>query len=129
MTMVLTCLTKDFTVQASDRRFTYPSGAKEPNDASNKALIYKNHFAFAFTGLAELSSQLPSLSTIVWAGEQLKEKDTLEAAVKHLCAQATEKLKALPKCPFHDNLKFLDFIGAGFLVVTLEGGDTIKGRR
>jgi hypothetical protein len=52
MTLILTCLTKDFLVQASDRRLTRTVGGKVEldDDDSNKALIYSNHFVFAYTG-------------------------------------------------------------------------------
>jgi hypothetical protein len=114
MTMILTCLTKNYTVQASDRRFTYPNTPFSPNNDSNKALFYRNHFSFAFTGLAELSLSGTSLPTIVWAADQLRQKGTLGEAVSYLRNQATEKIKSLP-CPrFSPQSRFLDFVGAGF---------------
>lgn len=70
MTMILTCLTKDFIVQASDRRLTYRQGRKTlfKEDDRNKALIYDNHTVFAYTGLATLSNQKFAID---WAAELL----------------------------------------------------------
>ena len=65
MTIILTCLMKDFIVQASDRRFSYPDRSKPPEDHNNKALIYSNHFVFAFTGRARLKDK----SAINWAAQ------------------------------------------------------------
>jgi hypothetical protein len=45
MTMILTCLTKDYVVQASDRRISITEGSKVKwyDDQSNKAVIYANN--------------------------------------------------------------------------------------
>jgi hypothetical protein len=55
----LTCLTRDFIVQASDRRLLYQQGKKiaRKEDDCNKALMYENYAVFAYTGLATLSNQ------------------------------------------------------------------------
>lgn len=116
MTMILTCLTKNYIVQASDRRFTYPTTSLPPNNEANKALIYKNHFAFSFTGLAELSiPPAPSLATIAWAAEQLRQKNTLGEAVSYLRHQTTAIITSLPKYRYPPQIKFLDLVGAGFV--------------
>lgn len=72
MTMILTCLTKEFVVQASDRRLTETNGKKMVTfkDQNNKALIYRNHFAFAIAGMA----RLVDTPTIDWAAQRLSEK-------------------------------------------------------
>lgn len=70
--MILTCLTKDFVMQASDRRLTETTVEKvvKFKDQNNKALIYRNHFAFAITGMA----RLVDTPTIDWAAQRLSEK-------------------------------------------------------
>lgn len=116
MTMILTCLAKDFIVQASDRRFSYPDKSKPPEDHNNKALIYGNHFVFAFTGLARLSGK----SAIDWAAQQMSEKEGLEAAVLHLGNRASDLMNNFYSSYPADKKK-LAFVGAGFADIE-EGG-------
>jgi hypothetical protein len=79
----LTCLTKDFIVQASDRRLTYRRGRKTlfKEDDRNKALIYENHTVFLYTGLATLSNQKFAID---WAAELLATPPTLHDAMAYL---------------------------------------------
>ena len=106
--MILTCLAKDYIVQASDRRLTYPNGTKE--DHSNKALIYNNNYVFAYTGLASLSNQ----TAIDWAAQQLSENANLEDAVIHLGKRASELLKSNAYGNLTKARKRLSFVCAGF---------------
>ncbi len=116
MTLILTCLTQHFTVQASDRRLTATTGNQVEviEDQSNKALIYSNHFAFAYTGLA----RLPKMSAIDWAGQQLSEKKSLGDAILHLGNRASDLINSdqvrnfYSRCPA--SVKRLAFVGAGF---------------
>src|SRR2546423_1303587 len=89
MTMILTCLTKDYVVQASDRRISYLDGKTPSEDQSNKALVYGNHFVFAYTGKA----RLVSTSTIEWAAERLSERENLNDAIYHLRDRATSLMQ------------------------------------
>ncbi len=76
MTVILTCLTNEYVVQASDRQLSTidDKGRVTPtNNASNKALTYKNQFAFAYTELAELPKLKSGQTAIDWASERLKE--------------------------------------------------------
>src|SRR6266699_5067855 len=123
MTMILTCLAKDYIVQASDRRLTEVVGKKVRvvEDHSNKALIYSNCFAFAYTGLAKL----PSKSAIDWAAQQLSEKENLGDAVLHLGNQASDLMNSklignfYSRFPAH--VKRLAFVGAGFANIEENG--------
>lgn len=60
MTLILSCITADHAVQVSDRRLTWLSGPNEgtlKDDEQNKALVIRNHQAFAYTGIAEIENQ------------------------------------------------------------------------
>ncbi len=124
MTMILTCLAKDYIVQASDRRLTEAVGKKVRvvEDHSNKALIYSNHFVFAYTGLA----RLPFTSAIDWAAQQLSEKENLQDAVLHLGNRASDLMNSNlfrnRYSRFPAQVKRLAFVGAGFGIVVLEDG-------
>ncbi len=114
MTMILTCLTKDFIVQASDRRLTYRRGRKilYKEDDRNKALIYENHTVFAYTGLATLSNQKFAID---WAAELLAQPATLQDAMVYLCESATRLLETHPFSGYSDEQRRLGFVGAGFI--------------
>jgi hypothetical protein len=118
MTMILTCITKDFIVQASDRRLSAATGktVQVVEDHSNKALIYSNHFVFAYTGLVKLHSGFPS--AIDWAAQKLSEKENLGDAVLHLGNSASDLMRTsyiqnmYSRSPAY--VKRLAFVGAGF---------------
>src|SRR6266704_3318238 len=124
MTMILTCLAKDYIVQASDRRLTEAVGKKVRvvEDHSNKALIYSNHFVVAYTGLA----RLPFTSAIDWAAQQLSEKENLEDGVLHLGNRSSDLMNSnlirnrYVRSPAH--VKRLAFVGAGFADVIFQDG-------
>ncbi len=54
MTLLLTCVTPRFVVQASDRRLTRPDGSVH-EDIANKATMLCRFATFAYTGLARCS--------------------------------------------------------------------------
>ncbi len=114
MTMILTCLTKDFIVQASDRRLVYRQGRKilYKEDDRNKALIYENHTVFAYTGLATLSNQKFAID---WAAELLAQPPTLHDAMVYLCECATRLMETQPFSGYPDDQRRLGFVGAGFI--------------
>lgn len=123
MTLILTCLTKDFVVQASDRRLTATINNKVEviEDQSNKALIYSNHFAFAYTGLAKL----PNISAIDWAAQHLSEKENIGDAVLHLGNQASDLMNSDRIRNYYSRyparVKRLAFVGAGFAQCEING--------
>jgi hypothetical protein len=124
MTMILTCLTKDFIVQASDRRLTYRRGRKiiYKEDDRNKALFYDNHTVFAYTGLATLSNQKFAID---WAAELLAQPTNLRDAMFYLRESATQLLKTHPFSGYSDDQRRLGFVGAGF-INWIEAGKTIR---
>lgn len=120
MTMILTCLTKDFVIQSSDRRISKVIDNKVQwyDDQSNKALVYKSQFVFAYTGQATIpvrkNGQIIDISTIDWAAEQLSKGKNLEEAVFNLKYRATELMNAnyVRKLPGYK--RRVAFVGAGF---------------
>jgi hypothetical protein len=120
MTLILTCLAKDYVVQASDRRLSYWDGKKVviDDDDSNKVLIYENRFVFAYTGLAKLPVRNNGLDTnqsaIDWAAEQLSKGKNLEDAVHYLKNRVTDLMNTNRIRKFRAHDRWLAFVGAGF---------------
>ncbi|SRR6266567_39330 len=114
MTMILTCLTKDFIVQASDRRLVYRRAGKiiYKEDDRNKALIYDNHTVFAYTGLATLSNRKFAID---WAAGRLAQQANLHDAMGYLCECATKLMEIHPLSSYPDDQRRLGFVGAGFI--------------
>jgi RibD C-terminal domain len=56
MTLILSCITREYVVQASDRRLTRMDGSLF-EDKANKAIFFCGHSVFAYTGIARLSSK------------------------------------------------------------------------
>jgi hypothetical protein len=121
MTLILTCLTKDYVVQASDRRISYLDGKTPPEDHGNKALVYENNFAFAFTGRARLETT----TTIEWVAQRLSEGKDLNEAIYHLKDRATSLMKN-----FYSGRRLPElmvaFVGAGFAEVEENGSWSLK---
>lgn len=122
--MILTCLTKDFIVQASDRRLTYRRGRKitHKEDDRNKALIYDNHTVFAYTGLATLSNQMFAID---WVAEFLKQPPNLQDAMVYLRDCATRLMEIRPFSGYSEDQRRLGFVGAGF-INWVEAGMTVR---
>jgi hypothetical protein len=59
VTLLLTCVTHRFVVQASDRRLTLTNGAIH-EEIANEATLLGNHATFAYTGLSKLSVSEPT---------------------------------------------------------------------
>lgn len=70
MTLVLTCTTRSFALQVSDRRLTVKkaNGSYGSVDDNSNKVIFVNGWLFAYTGLA----QLEGLSTVEWFLQILK---------------------------------------------------------
>jgi hypothetical protein len=72
MTVVITVLTEDRVMQASDRRLVWlePDGTiRRHDDSRNKAVLYANRLVFAYTGLAEIGPYRQQ--TDLWLAHQL----------------------------------------------------------
>jgi hypothetical protein len=120
MTMILTCLTKNFIVQASDRRISSIKDNKVQwiDDQSNKAVVYKNQFVFAYTGQAKIpirkNGQHIYISTIDWAAEHLSKGKNLDDAVDNLKYRATELMNSNQVRKLPGYKRRIAFVGAGF---------------
>ena len=68
MTLILSCIAKDYIVQVSDRRLSLVTrvggrlNVKPIEDKSNKAVVFCGALSFAYTGLANLQGK----KTDVW---------------------------------------------------------------
>lgn len=131
MTMILTCLTKDFVIQSSDRRISrvIDNRVQWYDDQSNKALVYKSQFVFAYTGQATIpvkkNGQTTWISTIDWAAEQLSKEKNLDKAVFNLKYRATELMNANYVRKLPDYKRRVAFVGAGFEEIE-SGGKQIR---
>ncbi len=66
MTLLISCTTDDYAIQVSDRRLIYPDGSLA-DDHTNKAIIFKSHLCFSYTGLAVLDNR----NTAIWFRDEL----------------------------------------------------------
>ena len=117
MTVILTCLTNEYVVQASDRQLSAidEQGRVRPTSRdSNKALTYKNQFSFAYTGLADLPKQKSGQTAIDWASERLKEGKNLDEVVDQLKYRITDLLNTNQVRKLPARKRRLAFVGAGF---------------
>ena len=120
MTMIITCLTQNFVIQSSDRRIStvIDNKVQSCDDYSNKALVYKSQFVFAYTGQAKIpvrkNGRAFEISTIDWAAEQLTYGKSLDEAVENLKFRATELMNTnyVRKQPGYK--RRIAFVGAGF---------------
>jgi hypothetical protein len=127
MTVILTCLTNEYVVQASDRQLSDidEKGRVRPRTQdSNKALTYKNQFSFAYTGLADL--KLKSGQTAIdWASERLKEGKSLDEVIYHLKHRITDLMNTNQIRKLSARERRLAFVGAGF-EESVSGGKVIR---
>lgn len=131
MTMIISCLTKDFVVQTSERRISIVVDNKVQwcDDVTNKALVYKKQCVFAYTGQAKIpvkkNGQNVYVSTIDWAAEQLKNGKYLEEAVDNLKFRATELMNSNRIRKLDEYKRRIAFVGVGFKEVEM-GGKRIR---
>ena len=70
MTLIMTCITQDLVVQVSDRRLVDLSTGQPCKNNQNKVVDFSGHMAFAYTGLANLSSR-GTKPTDLWLAEAM----------------------------------------------------------
>jgi len=82
MTLVLSFLTPTHALQASDRKVVSIRRGEivEEDDQRNKAVLFKDRWAFGFTGLAELG---PDQRTDLWLADALSRADQSLASGDH----------------------------------------------
>ena len=100
MTLVLTCLTPELIVQASDRRVTRVlanGDIKVEDDERNKAIVYKNVATLAYTGQAELGADKRTDYWILYAiNKTPKVGDALRALASSADTDFAERRRRWP---------------------------------
>lgn len=89
MTLVLSFLSRDFVVQASDRRVTFVGTGEVAEDQYNKAVFFCGHSAWAFTGAAKMGSY----RTPDWISNTLSKATSYQDGVEELRSRATTRLR------------------------------------
>ena len=96
MTLVLSCLTRDFVVQVSDQRITSLATGDVMDDSRNKATVWCSSLVFAYSGLAELAGE----HTDTWLAARLRAATNPDEAIFGLQAAATQQFATFgPPCP------------------------------
>ena len=120
MTLVLSCITRDFIVQVSDRRLTWlngPNSGSVADDERNKAVVVCNRLVFAYSGLAEIGS----LRTDDWLLEVIRRATVKSYNVRAVVsAIATEATDAFRRLVLSRHLKRHAFVAAGWVKLARE---------
>lgn len=74
MTLIIGCITRDYVVLASDRRFTWEPPIKDPDDNKNKSVLLCGHFQLGYTGFGELQGKRAD----IWIADVLQGKQPAE---------------------------------------------------
>jgi hypothetical protein len=127
MTLIVTYISDEYVILASDRRATWLDKDGKPlrhEDTTNKAIVLCGHFLMGYTGFA----QLGGVSTEQWVGTSLADLDVSqyfgaltqksEAAIKQIRRETGLKLKdcgqafvAVGYGSFHDTPDSLQAVG------------------
>jgi hypothetical protein len=124
MTLVLSLITDSWAIQVSDRRLVWltPDGkVVRKDDERNKAVIWCNRLAFAYTGLAELGPMREP--TDVWLARELAEswvgggavdqtQDKVVAVIADRAAAAMRRPRIARGVPAHQRRHA--FVGTGW---------------
>jgi hypothetical protein len=128
MTLLLTCVTHQYTVQASDRRLTFPNGTVA-EELANKATLLCSHASFAYTGIARMSV-LETTDKLLMRSLS-REGANLFHSIEELRSEATMKLRQLPLPGIQKDarryIRRTSFVGCGF--VGLKNPEAIGRRR
>lgn len=114
MTLLLTCVTSRYAVQASDRRLTLLGGGVA-EDVANKATMLCRHATFAYTGLAQCSAVERTDDLL---HRCLASPLTLDGLLHGLAKEATSAIRglALPLPPTQRRIvRRTSFVGTGFV--------------
>jgi hypothetical protein len=109
MTLVLSAISTDAVIMVADRRMTWRPAGPAPEER-NKLVVYRDRFAFAFSGLAEIEG----LPVDGWLARGLRADGDFEVALEGIAKRATETFARLPsRVPKHQA-----FVGIGWSNVT-----------
>jgi hypothetical protein len=90
LTLILSCLTRDYVVQVSDRRVVAIDGSWQ-EDHANKAIFFCGHSCFSYTGIA----QLEGLPTDEWLTLKLGTAKALGDGLPLLERTARDAVRAI----------------------------------
>jgi hypothetical protein len=108
MTLVLSALTRSSVILVADRRLTNPLTGLVCDDQRNKATVYANHFAFAYSGICEIQGK----PTDVWLAQCLANGPPGSGkALKRVAAAATT---AFANLSYPAALRRHAFVGVGW---------------
>jgi hypothetical protein len=131
-TLVLSLITESWALQVSDRKLVWLGPNDEivrKDDERNKAVVWCNRLAFAYTGLAELGPKREA--TDVWLARELSEwwkeagaveqrQDALVAAIADRATAAARRPRIARGIPAH--LRRHAFVGTGWARFDGRGG-------
>lgn len=106
MTLIISCITREFAVQVSDRRVSVP-GQGRGDDLANKAIFYCGQSAWAYTGLAQIGAK----RTDEWLVDHFYQHAKLQEALKGM---ATSLDRAMVPLAYPRESKRLAVVGVGF---------------
>jgi len=114
MTLLLTFLTQEFSVQTSDRRLTKLNG-EIAEEAANKATLVGNYMSYAYTGLATCAVRTPTDELLLECmGEQGNPVQLMEGLAKN----AAKGIRNLPLGVVPSRrreVRRTSFVGCGFV--------------
>jgi len=91
LTLILSCLTRNYVVQVSDRRVVAVNGSWD-EDRANKAIFFCGHSCFSYTGVARLEGR----PTDEWLTERLGTAKALGDGIPLLQRKARDAVRAIP---------------------------------
>ncbi len=109
MTLVLTCLTEDYVIQAVDRRLTKPDGTLSDDD-TKKSVFWCGRSAVAYTGPARIEDE----STPDWIGKCMTDipQPRIERVMKYVAERADKYFRQNK-----DRIKKFAVVAAGWAKV------------
>jgi hypothetical protein len=111
VTLILSLMTPDFVLQASDRMVTYLETGEAKESNRNKMVVLSNRMIFGFSGLAELEGK----NTDEWIAKVLMDTSARSTSdgVNLLASRATEVIRKLSH--YHPKHRRLAIVGTGYV--------------
>lgn len=112
MTLILTCVTPHYAIQASDRLLTMPNGDTF-EDRENKATLVCNVASFAYSGLSDVHLQEKTHELMLRSLSSDDPNKKFDEIVEQLRVNASAALRRVTWAP--NVMKRTTFVGSGFL--------------
>ena len=115
MTLLLTCVTDRFAVQASDRRLTMLNGDVD-EDQANKATMLCRQATFAYTGLSRCS--VPERTDELLMRCLSRQQVNFDQLLGGLAREAAQGIRSLPlavRPSLRRVVRRTSFVGGGFV--------------